>query len=56
MNETLAIDNICELNEAVKKAQSILYLGDNAGEIVFDKLFIETMGHNNITLQCEKTR
>ncbi|MBN2261335.1 MAG: DUF89 family protein [Prolixibacteraceae bacterium] len=49
MKEQLAIDNIRELNEAVNKAQSILYLGDNAGEIVFDKLFIETMGHNNIT-------
>lgn len=33
----------------VKNAKSILYLGDNAGEIVFDKLFIETMNHPNIT-------
>lgn len=28
----------------LKKARSILYLGDNAGESVFDKLLIETMG------------
>jgi len=26
-----------------------LYLGDNAGEIVFDKIFIETIMHNNLT-------
>jgi hypothetical protein len=26
-----------------------LYLGDNCGEIVFDKLFIETMDHPNVT-------
>jgi len=26
-----------------------LYLGDNAGEIVFDKLFIRTINHRNLT-------
>ena len=29
--------------EALKNATSILYAGDNAGEIVFDRLFIETI-------------
>lgn len=29
-----------ELKAEVNKAQNILYLGDNAGEIVFDKLFV----------------
>lgn len=34
--------------EAIASANLILYLGDNAGEIVFDKLFIETINHPNL--------
>ncbi len=45
----LAVDNTAELFDRIKSADSILYLGDNAGEIVFDKLFIETMAHPNVT-------
>ncbi|HPJ60116.1 MAG TPA: ARMT1-like domain-containing protein [Bacteroidales bacterium] len=44
-----AIDHSEQLRAAVKSADSILYLGDNAGEIVFDKLFIKTIAHKNIT-------
>ena len=44
-----AIDHSCDLREKTEKARSILYLGDNAGEIVFDRLFIETIGHKNVT-------
>jgi uncharacterized protein with ATP-grasp and redox domains len=44
----LAIDDTSELFDAIQKAKSILYIGDNAGEIVFDKLFIETIGHPNV--------
>lgn len=36
-----AIDHSKNLRKAVEKANKILYLGNNAGEIVFDKLFIE---------------
>lgn len=36
------------LKTAVDEADSILYLGDNAGEIVFDKLFIEQMPYEKI--------
>ncbi len=43
------IDETDALFNAIQKADSILYLGDNAGEIVFDKLFIETLGHPGIT-------
>jgi hypothetical protein len=43
-----AIDHSAELEKAAAKAKTILYLGDNAGEIVFDKLFIETMMHPNL--------
>ncbi|MGM0497072.1 MAG: damage-control phosphatase ARMT1 family protein [Bacteroidota bacterium] len=45
----LAIDHSNELIEKIKKANKILYLGDNAGEIVFDKLFLETIDHPNVT-------
>ncbi len=44
-----AIDHSEQLRSAVRNAGSILYLGDNAGEIVFDKLFIKTMNHKNVT-------
>jgi hypothetical protein len=29
-------------------AESVLYLGDNAGEMVFDKLFLETINHPHV--------
>ncbi|MGE0077129.1 MAG: DUF89 domain-containing protein [Bacteroidales bacterium] len=44
-----AIDHSKQLQNKIKEAKSILYLGDNAGEIVFDKLFIETINHPNVT-------
>lgn len=43
-----ALDDSLLLKQKLKNATKILYLGDNAGEIVFDKLFIETIMHNNI--------
>jgi damage-control phosphatase, subfamily I len=45
----LAIDHSLDLKHKIKEAKSILYLGDNAGEIVFDKLLIETIHHKNVT-------
>ncbi len=42
------IDDSEELFKEIGKAQSILYLGDNTGEIVFDKLFLETINHPNV--------
>lgn len=39
----LAINHYQQLRQAFHKSHSILYLADNAGEIVFDKLVIETM-------------
>jgi len=44
-----AIDHSEQLRSALKNAGSVLYLGDNAGEIVFDKLFIKTIGHKSVT-------
>jgi len=43
-----AIDHSKKLQEAISKAKTVLYLGDNCGEIVFDKLFIETINHPNL--------
>lgn len=43
------IDDSVKLFEEIKHAKSILYIGDNTGEIVFDKLFLEVMNHPNIT-------
>lgn len=44
----LRMDDRAELFAAIKKADSVLYLGDNAGEIVFDKLFIQHLNHPNL--------
>ncbi len=42
--QPMAIDRMAELKAAIEKASSILYLGDNAGEAVFDKVLIEMLG------------
>ncbi|WP_421919264.1 damage-control phosphatase ARMT1 family protein [Marinifilum sp.] len=49
LKKEFALNESEELFEAVKNAESVLYLGDNAGEIVFDKLFIEILNHSNLT-------
>jgi damage-control phosphatase, subfamily I len=49
LTDNFAIDHSHLLRERISDAKVILYLGDNAGEIVFDKLFIETMMHTNVT-------
>jgi uncharacterized protein with ATP-grasp and redox domains len=43
-----AIDHSEQLRDKIKRAKTVLYLGDNAGEIVFDKLFIETIKHPDL--------
>ena len=37
----LAIDNYDKLRDTIRNSRQVLYLGDNAGEIVFDRLLIE---------------
>lgn len=44
----LAIDDSRKLQAACDNAKTLLYLGDNAGEIVMDRLFIETINHPNV--------
>lgn len=48
LGSDFAIDDSIELKQALSKAKTVLYLGDNCGEIVFDKLFIETIMHPNL--------
>lgn len=43
-----AIDHSGILFSELQKAKTVLYLGDNAGEIVTDKLFISTIQHQNL--------
>lgn len=50
-----AIDHSEMLRKEIKKAETILYLGDNAGEIAMDRLFLETLNHPNVWFAvCEK--
>ncbi|MBU2466811.1 MAG: DUF89 family protein [Bacteroidetes bacterium] len=44
-----AIDHSQRLLAALGAAKKVLYLCDNAGEIVMDKLFIETLAHPDLT-------
>jgi uncharacterized protein with ATP-grasp and redox domains len=46
----LAIDSSQRLKEQVMDAQTLLYIGDNCGEIVLDKLFIKTLKRLNADL------
>jgi uncharacterized protein with ATP-grasp and redox domains len=42
------INHSVQLRNEIAKANKVLYLGDNNGEVVFDKLFIETINHPNL--------
>ncbi len=48
LHSDFAIDHSSQLKSDLDNAQSVLYLGDNNGEIVFDKLLIETINHSNL--------
>ena len=43
MKAELAIDDSEQLREALSKANKVLYIGDNCGEIALDKLLLETI-------------
>lgn len=43
LNKNLAINHIAELENTIENSDSLLYLADNTGEIVFDKLLIEKL-------------
>jgi uncharacterized protein with ATP-grasp and redox domains len=49
LTEPLDIEALKEFRKATTQAKDILYLGDNAGEIVFDRLLIEQLPREKIT-------
>jgi len=49
LDQPVSKDNINELKEEIGKASNILYLGDNAGEVFFDRLLIEELQGRPIT-------
>ncbi len=44
----LKIDDSHSLQASLSQAKTLLYLGDNAGEIVMDRIFLETIQHPNV--------
>jgi uncharacterized protein with ATP-grasp and redox domains len=44
----LAIDDSRALQASLSQAKTLLYLGDNAGEIVMDRIFLEMINHPNV--------
>jgi len=49
LSQPLDMGALGRLQDAIAKAKDVLYLGDNAGEIVFDRLFIELLPREKIT-------
>ncbi len=45
----LAIDDSASLRRALDKADRVLYVGDNCGEIVLDKLFVDIIDHRDMS-------
>ena len=37
----MAVDDLTVFREELRRAEQVLYLGDNAGEIVFDRVLVE---------------
>jgi len=45
----LDIDDSAQLQSDMESARSVLYIGDNAGEIVTDSVLLETLDHPGVT-------
>jgi uncharacterized protein with ATP-grasp and redox domains len=54
LNHPLAVDHIDELQEKASNASSILFLGDNAGEIVFDRLLIDLLPKERVVYAVKR--
>ena len=46
----LVVDDVGSIYELAKKARTVLYLADNAGEIVFDTLLVEQLKNMGLTV------
>ncbi|MFZ2055482.1 MAG: ARMT1-like domain-containing protein [Candidatus Aminicenantales bacterium] len=44
----LAVDKSESLKSSIPRSKTLLYLGDNAGEIVMDRILLETVRHPNV--------
>jgi damage-control phosphatase, subfamily I len=42
-NQTFAIDDIDQFREDIRPGAKVLYIGDNSGEIIFDKVLVEEL-------------
>lgn len=49
LEQRIRKDSIKKLREEIEKAAKILYLGDNAGEVFFDRLLIEQLNGHPLT-------
>ncbi|MDD3014802.1 MAG: ARMT1-like domain-containing protein [Candidatus Gastranaerophilales bacterium] len=54
-NSKLSIDHSIVLFDEIKRAKNILYTADNTGEIVFDRIFLETINHPNVTIAVKRS-
>lgn len=48
LRSPISFNSSAELKSAIKEAHNIMFLGDNAGEILFDRLLIEQMPREKI--------
>lgn len=48
LEKDFAIDHFDQFKEELEKAEDIIYLSDNTGEIVFDRIFLETRGGKDV--------
>jgi uncharacterized protein with ATP-grasp and redox domains len=49
LSQNIDTDKVKLLKEEINRAKRILFIGDNAGEIVFDKIFISNLSRKKIT-------
>jgi len=49
LSSSIDSDSMSRLASAVRSAERILYIGDNAGEIVFDRILVEEMPCDKVT-------
>jgi uncharacterized protein with ATP-grasp and redox domains len=50
LQEPFARDDFAKFREAMNRARNVLYLADNAGEVVFDRVLLEEMPDRRLTV------
>jgi len=48
IGKPLAIDHYGSFKQSIENARTVLYLGDNTGETVFDRILIDTIGKDTV--------